>query len=73
VGIVGVACVPGLVGAGWRARAHGLPAQCVLLESSGCGHWRERPEPSTLDFAELGRILEREPACQPSAMQSLAV
>jgi hypothetical protein len=57
VGLVGVACVSGLVGAGWRARALGLPAQCVLLESSGCAHWRDRPEPTALDLAELARIL----------------
>jgi uncharacterized protein len=57
VGIVGVACVPGLVGAGWRARATGLPAQCVLLEASGCGHWRESPVPTALDLGELERVL----------------
>jgi hypothetical protein len=59
VGMVGVACVPGLVGAGWRARASGLPAQCVLLESSGCGHWRQVPAPTALDLGELDRVLER--------------
>jgi hypothetical protein len=57
VGLVGVACVSGLVGAGWRARALGLPAQCVLLQSSGCAHWREQPEPTVLDLVELARIL----------------
>jgi hypothetical protein len=57
VGLVGVACVSGLVGAGWRARALGLPAQCVLLESSGCAHWRDRPEPTALDLVELARVL----------------
>jgi hypothetical protein len=69
VGIVGVACVPGLVGAGWRARAEGLPAQCVLLQSSGCGHWRKRPEPTALDLRELGRILgsARRGGCAPVA------
>jgi hypothetical protein len=56
VGIVGVACVPGLVGAGWRAKELGLPAQCVLLESSGCAHWRSRPTTSTFDFAAVERI-----------------
>jgi uncharacterized protein len=73
VGIVGVACVPGLVGAGWRARAHGLPAQCVLLESSGCEHWRERPEPTRLDLAELGRILEPGSSREEASLQSLAI
>ena len=65
VGIVGVACVPGLVGAGWRARAQGLPAQCVLLESSGCAHWRTAAVPTSLDLGELARILTRPatPSC----------
>jgi hypothetical protein len=57
VGIVGVACVPGLVGAGWRARAQGLPAQCVLLESSGCAHWRDHALPTSVDLAQLAGIL----------------
>jgi hypothetical protein len=59
IGIVGVACVPGLVGAGWRARAQGLPAQCVLLEASGCAHWRTAAVPTSLDLGELARILTR--------------
>jgi hypothetical protein len=59
IGVVGVACVPGLVGAGWRARAQGLPAQCVLLESSGCAHWRTTAIPTSLGLSELARILTR--------------
>jgi hypothetical protein len=57
VGIVGVACAPGLLGAGWRAWASGLPAQCVLLESSGCEHWRDVARPTSLDLRELERVL----------------
>lgn len=57
VGIVGVACVPGLLGAGWRAHAAGLPAQCVLLEASGCAHWRDVARPTALDLGELERVL----------------
>jgi hypothetical protein len=57
VGITGVACVPGLVGAGWRARARNLPAQCLLLESSGCAHWLDQPHPTALNVDELGRLL----------------
>lgn len=57
VGIVGVACAPGLLGAGWRAYAAGLPAQCVLLESSGCEHWRDAARPTSLDVRELERVL----------------
>ncbi len=59
VGIVGVACAAGLVGAGWRARAQGLAAQCVLLNASGCGHWQSVASPTSFDLAELGRILDR--------------
>jgi hypothetical protein len=59
VGIVGVACAAGLLGAGWRARAAGFPAQCVVLEASGCAHWREDPVPTSLDLRELRRILDR--------------
>ncbi|HET8541511.1 MAG TPA: DUF116 domain-containing protein, partial [Anaeromyxobacter sp.] len=56
-GIVGVACAPGLLGAGWRAYAAGFPAQCVLLESSGCEHWRDVARPTALDLRELERVL----------------
>jgi len=66
VGIVGVACVPGLVGAGWRARAQGLLAQCVLLESSGCAHWRTSAVPTSVDVAELaGVLVDRKNARKP--------
>jgi hypothetical protein len=57
-GLVGIACVPGLVGAGWKARAAGLPAQCVLLEYSGCrAHWDAQGVPTRIELAELARIL----------------
>lgn len=59
VGIVGVACVPGLMGAGWRARAQGLAAQCILLNASGCNHWMRVAAPTSFDLAELSRILDR--------------
>jgi hypothetical protein len=59
VGIVGVACAPGLLGAGWRAAAAGLPAQCVLLDASGCQHWLACPAPTRLDLRELRRIVHR--------------
>jgi len=59
VGIVGVACAAGLLGAGWRARAAGFPAQCVVLDASGCSHWRDVPRATQLDLRELRRILDR--------------
>jgi hypothetical protein len=68
--IIGVACVPGLVGAGWKARAAGLPAQCVLLEYSGCSaHWHPQGVPTRIHLGELARILgvawESAPALTP--------
>ncbi|HEY5956954.1 MAG TPA: DUF116 domain-containing protein [Polyangiaceae bacterium] len=66
VGIVGVACASGLVGAGWRAKSKGLPAQCVLLNASGCAHWRNEPAPTSFDQTELGRVLSRDLAAGAS-------
>lgn len=72
VGIVGVACVPGLLGAGWRARAEGLAAQCVLLEASGCEHWRDDPRPTALDLGELQRVLGAEVRAAPAQVAEAA-
>ncbi|HMA96693.1 MAG TPA: DUF116 domain-containing protein [Polyangiaceae bacterium] len=67
VGVIGIACAAGLLGAGWRARSKGLMAQCVLLNASGCLHWQSVLTPTTFDVAELSRILGRDefevPAC----------
>lgn len=57
VGIVGVACVAGIIGAGWRARARGFPAQCVILNAPGCTHWQDAHVPAGFDPAEMTRIL----------------
>lgn len=67
VAIVGVACVPGLIGAGLRARALGLPAQCVLLNASGCAHWQRTAVPTGIDLVELRRVLRRPTAIMPGA------
>jgi hypothetical protein len=67
VGLVGVACVPGLVGAGWRARAAGLAAQSVLLESSGCAHWRNEARPTRLDLRALRRVVHVDRAVRAAA------
>jgi hypothetical protein len=70
VGLVGVACAPGLLGAGWRAYAAGLPAQCVLLESSGCEHWRDVVRPTSLDVRELERVLGAPLRVRPAAVST---
>lgn len=56
-GVIGVACAPGIMGAGLRAKALGIPAQCVVLHSSGCDHWRTDPVHTSFDFSELERLL----------------
>jgi hypothetical protein len=60
-GIVGVACAPGILGAGFRAKDLGLPAQCVVLDASGCLHWRDAAAPKGFNLDELARILEGHP------------
>lgn len=59
IGIVGIACASDLLGSGWRARAKGFMAQCVLLNESGCDHWRSAPAPTSCDLSELVRVLDR--------------
>jgi hypothetical protein len=56
-GIIGVACAPGILGAGLRAKACGLAAQCVVLQRSGCGHWCTEERTTSFDLGELERIL----------------
>ncbi|MBN1612196.1 MAG: DUF116 domain-containing protein [Polyangiaceae bacterium] len=72
VGVLGVACVPGLVGAGWRVRAAGLPAQCVLLESSGCAHWLDQPVQTSFDLGEIERLLTPDPAGRGTLVSRIA-
>lgn len=60
VGVVGVACVPNLISGGWKLQAHGIPAQCVLLECSGCQkHWRQECTPTDLNLRQLERVICR--------------
>jgi hypothetical protein len=56
-GIVGVACAPGILGAGLRAKARGFAAQCVVLHRSGCAHWCNEEHTTSFDVGELERIL----------------
>lgn len=59
-GVVGVACVPQLVGGGWKLQSLGIPAQCVMLDGCGCrAHWHETGLPTTLCTPEVLRILQR--------------
>lgn len=58
VGIVGIACVSNLVSGGWKAKALGLPPQCVLLDHCGCRkHWHEEGIPTDINMRQLMRTL----------------
>ncbi|NUN09207.1 MAG: DUF116 domain-containing protein [Ignavibacteriaceae bacterium] len=53
-GVVASACVTTLVEGGWELKRYNVPAQCVLLNSSGCKkHWRQEGIPTKIDIREL--------------------
>mgnify|MGYP000910969755 CR=1 FL=1 len=57
-GVVGVACVTTLLENGWKAKALGIPVQCVPLDYSGCkSHWHSGIS-TNLNLKELSRILD---------------
>lgn len=58
LGVVAVACVTQLVEGGWELKRYDVPAQCVLLDYSGCKkHWHPEGIPTSLNIRELKRIL----------------
>lgn len=58
LGIVGIACVLNLISGGWKAKALGLPAQCVLLDFCGCkNHWHDDGFPTDINLDVLSQIL----------------
>ena len=57
-GVIASACVTTLVEGGWELKRYDVPAQCVLLEYSGCRkHWHADGVPTALSMRELKRIL----------------
>ncbi len=60
-GIVGIACVSNLVAGGWKAKALGMPPQCVLLDHCGCRkHWHEKGISTDIDMKQLRHVLNLE-------------
>jgi hypothetical protein len=55
-GVVASACVTTLVEGGWELKRYNVPAQCVLLDCSGCKkHWHSEGIPTMLNIRELKR------------------
>jgi uncharacterized protein len=58
-GIIATACVTTLVEGGWELKRYDIPAQCVLLDCSGCQkHWHAEGIPTQFNMPEFRRILE---------------
>lgn len=56
-GVIASACVTTLVEGGWELKRYNVPAQCVLLDYSGCKkHWHPEGFPTILNIRELKRI-----------------
>lgn len=57
-GVIASACVTTLVEGGWELKRYGVPAQCVLLENSGCQkHWHPVGVQTEINKYELNRIV----------------
>ena len=62
IGVVGVACPLNLIAGGLELKALDIPAQCILLNYSGCrSHWHETGIPTSLDEEELLRLIAAVP------------
>lgn len=60
-GVLASACVTTLVEGGWELKRYGVPAQCVLLDYSGCKkHWHPEGVPTDLNIHEMKRILSNQ-------------
>lgn len=58
LGVIASACVTTLVEGGWELKRYDVPAQCVLLDNSGCKkHWHNKGIPTKLNIRELKKIL----------------
>ena len=64
-GVIASACVTTLVEGGLELKRYGVPAQCVLLEYSGCKkHWHPTGVETEINRHEVERILQKEISLQ---------
>jgi uncharacterized protein len=67
-GVIASACVTTLIEGGWELKRYDVPAQCVLLDCSGCKkHWHSVGIPTNFSLPELRRILSREVGLYPAS------
>ncbi len=60
VGIIGIACVLNLMAGGWKAKALGIPAQCVLLDYCGCkNHWHREGFSTDIHVEQFLRLFHK--------------
>jgi uncharacterized protein len=58
LGIIGIACIINLISGGWKAKAMGIPAQCVLLDYCGCkNHWDDIGFSTSINMEQLEKIM----------------
>jgi len=58
LGIIGVACTLNLINGGWKAYDMGIPAQCVILNHTGCSnHWNKQTITTNINQNQLEKIL----------------
>ncbi len=58
-GIVAAACVTTLLEGGWELKRYDVPAQCVLLDYSGCKkHWHPEGLPTELNVRQMKHMLD---------------
>lgn len=60
LGIVGVACIMNLISGGWKSESLGIPAQCVLLDSCGCEHWKNEIVSTDINTDQIMKLLDIE-------------
>lgn len=58
LGIIGIACITNLLAGGWKAKALGIPAQCIMLDYCGCkNHWDDEGFSTSINMDQLEKLM----------------